>query len=288
MLVQNRNFFIISMLLPFLGSALGEEATSEKTPDTEGMTFSEAATTFRDVATGCAAVVVIIFYYCTYKQQEKDHKSKERMEILEHNKYDLEIEKLKFEREKFEWSKSSALSTKKLEDIQRKSVKTALESQEVQSNTDKLFLAVKSNNLHKVKDALKLAHCDVNRQDEFGKSPIFYAITLDRKRIVTALLEKGAHIGYEDSAGNNVFHYAAKSGVSVDIYNELIKSHLLKRKQKKDFFTKKNSEGKTVLEILREENDEVASAKADRLLEEGLVNESQASFSIYVPGVQQP
>lgn len=54
--------------------------------------------------------------------------------------------------------------------------------------------------------------CSLNDKDEYGQTPIYYAVREDRRELVKEIVRLGADIHIQDMHGQTCLFYAAKHG----------------------------------------------------------------------------
>ena len=50
---------------------------------------------------------------------------------------------------------------------------------------------------------------DINKGDQFGRSPLMFAVLADRLDCAELLLKNGAKVNFEDNGGRTALHWAA-------------------------------------------------------------------------------
>ena len=50
---------------------------------------------------------------------------------------------------------------------------------------------------------------DINKGDQFGRSPLMFAVLADRLDCAEVLIKSGAKVNFEDNGGRTALHWAA-------------------------------------------------------------------------------
>ncbi|MEM3373431.1 MAG: ankyrin repeat domain-containing protein [Candidatus Anstonellales archaeon] len=109
---------------------------------------------------------------------------------------------------------------------------------------NELHLAVLENDVQKVKQIACLNKKLINEIDEYGRTPIFYAVMNNNFEIVKYLIENGANLLVKDFYGDYIIHRAAALGLK-EMFFYLVQKGLDPNLKCYD--------GKTALEILEKQ-----------------------------------
>jgi len=92
-----------------------------------------------------------------------------------------------------------------------------LQERQILEQYDNLYKAIKDNDIESVYNIIADNNININAgssiKDLNGSTPLHYAVILDRKRIVQALINNGANPNIKDKNGRTPLHYAAIVGI---------------------------------------------------------------------------
>ncbi|MCF6766645.1 ankyrin repeat domain-containing protein [Thiotrichales bacterium 19S3-7] len=102
---------------------------------------------------------------------------------------------------------------------------------------------------------LERSYTDLNAQNNYGNSPLHFAVMNNDTRIVTALIDKQAKLAIKNSNGQTATHIAAMVLSDLDVLDRLFDQHILDNK---------DNANNTPLHLLVRYNEEIAKELVKR------------------------